>query len=176
VNDADMGGKRGYRKSRAPARAGVLVMTSADTPVQAGPARSIPDTLREPEPQLKEEQALVLVVDDEQAIAEALSFMIEDAGYATVVASHGLQGLERARALRPALIFTDLMMPHMDGVALIAALRADAAKNGSLPSTPIILMTAAGFDYARTAGADAILPKPFDIKDVERLLGRFLHR
>jgi CheY-like chemotaxis protein len=102
--------------------------------------------------------------------------MVEDCGYTTVVASHGLQGLECARARRPALIFTDLMMPRMDGVALIAALRADAAKNGSLPRTPIILMTAAGFDYARTAGADAILAKPFDIKDVERLLERFLPR
>ncbi|MGH2516149.1 MAG: response regulator [Ktedonobacterales bacterium] len=130
--------------------------------------------MREPAPQSEREPALVLVVEDEQPIAEALSFMIEDAGYATLIASHGQQGLEMARARHPALIFTDLMMPRMDGAALIAALHADAAKDGEHPAPPIILMTAAGFGHAQRAGADIILAKPFDIKDIERLLARFL--
>lgn len=134
----------------------------------------MPDTVREQEQQPEREPALVLVVEDEQPIAEALSYMIEDAGYTVLIASHGQQGLEIARARRPALIFTDLMMPRMDGTALIAALRADAAKDGSSPAPPIILMTAAGFSHAERAGADAILAKPFDITDVERLLARFL--
>lgn len=174
MSEADTRGARGHGKGRAPASASAPVASPTDTSAPSNPARNTPDAEREPESQPESEPALILIVEDEQPIAEALSFMIEDAGYMTVIASHGQQGLEIARARRPALIFTDLMMPRMDGTSLIAALHAAAAKDGSLPVPPIILMTAAGFDHAQKAGADAILPKPFDINDVERLLERFL--
>ena len=175
MSEADTRSARGRgKKGRVPVRTGIPATNPADKPPPSNPRRNAPNTLREPETQLEPEPTLVLIVEDEQPIAEALSFMVEDAGYTTVIASHGQQGLEVVRARRPALIFTDLMMPRMDGAAFIAALRAEAAQDGSLPLPPIILMTAAGFDYAQRAGADTILPKPFDIKDVDRLLRRFL--
>lgn len=173
MSEDDTRGARGRRNGRAPAHPGVSVTTPADPSAPLSPERSAPNPAREQAPQPAPEPPLVLIVEDEQPIAEALSFMVQDAGYATVIASHGQQGLEIARARQPVLIFTDLMMPRMDGTALIAALHADAANDGAKP-VPIILMTAAGFEHAQKAGADAILPKPFDISEVERLLHRFL--
>lgn len=116
---------------------------------------------------------LVLIVDDEAPIAEALAMIIEDAGFTPLIAKHGQQAIELARAQPPALVITDLMMPRLDGTALIAALRADAAANDhAVP--PMVLVTAGGLQQANAAGADAVLLKPFTVEEVEALLRRFL--
>lgn len=114
---------------------------------------------------------LVLIAEDEEPIALALSFIVEDAGYTPLVAAHGREALELARARHPALIITDLMMPRMTGQELIAILRQEAQEDHHIP---IILMSAAGKAYVADSGADALLPKPFDITQVEDLLRRFL--
>ena len=113
---------------------------------------------------------VVLIAEDEEPIAQALAYLVEDAGYTPVVAVHGKAALEMALAQRPDLIITDLMMPQMSGKELISALR--AALNLATP--PIILMTAAGRRYTDAAGANALLSKPFDLSDVEALLERYL--
>lgn len=119
------------------------------------------------------EPALVLIAEDEEPIAEALAMLVEDCGYIPLVASNGRQALELARARRPSLVITDMMMPYMDGVELIASLRQDAALDAHAPPA-IILLSAAGLRRMRAAGADAILSKPFDLNDLEGLLRRFL--
>lgn len=116
---------------------------------------------------------LILIAEDEEPIAEALAYVVEEAGYTPLLATHGKEALELARAQHPALVITDLMMPHMDGAELITALRADADANGHNPP-PIILMTAAGLRRAEKAGADAVLRKPFNLDELEDLLHRFL--
>lgn len=116
---------------------------------------------------------MVLIVEDEEPIATAIAVVVEDAGYVPVLASNGQGALSVADTRRPALVLTDLMMPRMDGIQLIAALREQAEANGyAMP--PVILMTAGGPRRAREAGADAILWKPFDIEQLEKLLTRFL--
>lgn len=115
----------------------------------------------------------VLIVEDEAPIAEALAMIIEEAGYATVVTAHGKAALERARMERPSLVFTDLMMPHMNGQDLIAALREIAAAQG-YTAPPVVVMTAASSLRAQAVGADALLRKPFNLSEVEALLLRFL--
>lgn len=116
--------------------------------------------------------AVVLIVEDEEPIAQALAIIMEDFGFTPVVAAHGKQAMELLRQHQPALIITDLMMPHLTGAQLIAALRADAAYS----TTPIVIMSAASKQYVLEAGADAILPKPFDLRQVEDLLRRFVPR
>lgn len=116
---------------------------------------------------------LVLVVDDEAPLAEAIAFIVEDAGYEVITARHGREALEFARKQRPALVITDLMMPHMDGKALIAALH-DGAIHDGRGAPPVVLMTAGGLRQAEEAGADALLRKPFEISAIEDLLYRFL--
>lgn len=116
---------------------------------------------------------LVLIVEDEAPIAEALTLIVEDAGYTAITAAHGKEALALAKELRPKLVITDLMMPHLNGIDFIAALRAHAEATGT-ESPPTVLMTAAGPARAREAGADAVLRKPFDITEIEALLRRFL--
>lgn len=130
-------------------------------------------TERDGEP--REDAPMVLIAEDEEPIALALAMIIEDFGCGVVVATNGRDALEVARAKRPALIITDLMMPLMGGADLIAALRADAAHDGHHPP-PVVLMSAAGGRYMDPVGADDILPKPFDMRQIEALLARFLPR
>lgn len=116
---------------------------------------------------------LVLIVDDEAPIAEALALIVEEAGYATLTAFRGPTGLELARKHHPSLIFTDMMMPQLDGAGLIKALRKDAATNEA-PMPTIIAMTAGGLQRIQRAEVSGILPKPFTIEDVEEILHRWL--
>jgi phosphoserine phosphatase RsbU/P len=113
---------------------------------------------------------LVLIVEDEQPIAEALTYIVEDAGYTALAAPHGKAGLALALEHRPALILCDLMMPQMGGRELIRQLH--AALDSAAP--PVILMTAADIRFAQDAGAVAVLKKPFELTAVEALLRRFL--
>lgn len=116
---------------------------------------------------------LVLIVDDESPIARVVADLIADIGYTPVTAANGQEALLRARERWPSLVVTDLMMPELDGAGLIDALRTEAASGGhAMPA--IILMTAAGLNRARAAGADAVLPKPFNLDELEELLHRFL--
>ncbi|HEX8728921.1 MAG TPA: response regulator [Ktedonobacterales bacterium] len=117
----------------------------------------------------------MLIIDDEAPIAEALAFIVEEAGYPTLTAFRGPTGLELARTHHPGLIFTDMMMPQLDGVGLITAVRHDAeVSHGPMPV--IIAMTAGGSQRIQRADVDGILPKPFTIADVETILRRWLPR
>lgn len=116
---------------------------------------------------------LVLIVEDEELIAELIADVVADAGFTPLVAFHGRRALELAREQPPDLLIVDLMLPYLSGADLIRALRADAAANGHLPPTAI-LITGAGPSQARAAGAEVVLFKPFEIADVDALLHRFL--
>lgn len=104
----------------------------------------------------------ILVVDDSVTQAEFLRFLLEEDGHKVIVASNGREALEVARAQRPALVISDVMMPEMDGYELCRNLKADAA----LKATPVLLLTSLadpsdilkGLD----CGADNFVTKPFD--------------
>ena len=119
------------------------------------------------------EGMVVLIAEDEQAIAELVSIVVADAGFTPMVAGHGGEALALARLHRPVLVITDLMMPHLTGADLIAALRAEATVRGG-EAAPVILMTASGAVEARVTGADVVLAKPFALEALEALLWRFL--
>ncbi len=118
-------------------------------------------------------RALVLIVEDEEPIALALSFIVEDAGYEPLIARHGREAIELTRTHQVALIITDLMMPVMTGQEFIAILRSGAHADGE-QRPPLIIMTAAGSGYVENIDADAVLLKPFEVEYVEELLTRFL--
>jgi DNA-binding response OmpR family regulator len=120
-----------------------------------------------------DEPLLVLIAEDEEPLAETISYVVRAAGYTPLVALHGRQALDLARTRRPALVISDLMLPYLDGATLMATLRADALLKGEAPAATI-LMTAASLVEARAAGADVVLRKPFYLVDLEALLRRFL--
>jgi len=102
----------------------------------------------------------VLVVDDDRAVIEAMTEMLESNGYDVVAARDGIAALNRLRSgLRPCVILLDLMMPRMDGWDF----RQHQLKDDDLKDIPVVVITAAGFSQAsvRTQFGDIeFVPKP----------------
>jgi DNA-binding response OmpR family regulator len=100
----------------------------------------------------------VLVVDDDQKIVHLVRTYLEREGFRVVTAADGLAAITAAREHQPQLIVLDLMLPGLDGFAVMRAVRAEAA-------TPILMLSARGSTTDRIAGiatgADDYLPKPF---------------
>ena len=88
----------------------------------------------------EESRARVLVVDDEPDAVEFVKTVMEEAGYEVISASNGVEGLEKARAERPALIILDVQMPQKDGFSTFADLR----KDPQLKSIPVVMLTGVG--------------------------------
>ena len=116
----------------------------------------------------------VLVVDDEPLIAMALEAALEDAGYAVVTAANGRQGLERlAEAPRPDLVLLDMMMPVMNGPAMLAAMAADP----ELAGIPVVVLSSLPEEAIRARvgeGVAAILRKPCTAEQVLDAIARAL--
>ena len=117
--------------------------------------------------------ATVLVVDDDSNIRQLLCDVIADLGHTPLAAAQGRAGLTLARAHRPDLIISDVMMPVMDGFAFVQAIRADPA----LAATRLYLMSAAT-DSKRIAQAipdvNGFITKPFELTALEQLLHSLL--
>ena len=103
---------------------------------------------------------LVLVVDDDPDILEAVCDILEGEGYRVARARNGREALERLDEEKPILILLDLMMPVMDGLAFARALRGRERDR----SIPIVVISADGDPQKAAAlGARGFLAKPFDI-------------
>jgi two-component system, chemotaxis family, chemotaxis protein CheY len=111
----------------------------------------------------------VLVVDDEPDMQEVMGLILGTAGYAVRTAANGKQALEAVEQRMPALILLDMLMPVMDGWQFARELR---ARHGRGP--PIVVVTAAehAHDRGQEIGADEVLPKPFDVDELLRIVAR----
>jgi CheY-like chemotaxis protein len=116
--------------------------------------------------------ASILVVDDEFGIGELLEALLQDDGHRVLTAMNGRHALEQIAAAKPDLVISDLMMPVMDGGALLAALR----ENADLKDTPFMLMCALpeASIADRVSGYDAFLRKPFKLAEISKLVARLL--
>ncbi|MCC2635855.1 MAG: protein kinase, partial [Ramlibacter sp.] len=103
----------------------------------------------------------ILIVEDDDAIRNNVARILRLEGYDVSVATNGIEGLERAQAVRPDVVLSDINMPGMDGFALVQALRADP----SFATTVVMLLTAlddrASMRRGMGTGADDYLAKPF---------------
>jgi two-component system, chemotaxis family, chemotaxis protein CheY len=108
------------------------------------------------------EADVVLVVDDDPAVVEGLSELLEEEGYIVATATDGRDALEQLRAgLRPSVILLDLMMPRMDGWDF----RQEQMKDAELRDIPTVVISAAGFSAASVKtqlGDIEFVPKPAD--------------
>ncbi len=113
----------------------------------------------------------ILVIDDDPAILETVSEILEDEGYPVELATNGAEGLKVLDRMRPAVVVLDMRMPVLDGWRFARVLTERGIK------LPILVMTAAqdARRWAQEIGADGFLAKPFDlmalIDAVERLHG-----
>jgi len=117
-----------------------------------------------------EERDLVLVVDDEAAQRELTTRFLQRQGFAVRTASHGQSGLELARALKPRVILLDVMMPGMDGWAVLNALKA----NPQTAKIPVVMVSFVA-DPATSAalGAADAVPKPVNWMHLKDVMGQF---
>jgi two-component system, response regulator FlrC len=113
-------------------------------------------------------KAPVMVVDDEPMVRKSLASAVESSGADVSTAADGEEAFRQFRELRSPLIFADVRMPKMDGLALLRAVK------GLAPETVVTLMT--GFEsqdvmqQARRDGASHVLVKPFSFTEVDRIL------
>ena len=116
--------------------------------------------------------ATILIVDDEKPVRQFLVAAFEAEGYHVLEAAHGRDALRvvASNAARPDLVISDVMMPLVGGVELCRTLKADP----STADIPIVLMSAAYPRAAASAGADAIIGKPFDLDALDALVHRLL--
>jgi len=117
---------------------------------------------------------LVLLVDDEFALAETLKEFLEDEGYAVVCAGDGQAALVVMSQKAPDLVVSDMMMPIMDGYALLHAMRASSA----LKSIPVILTSAVRKQVVLSRDAllefSGFLRKPFKLNEFLDLIAKLI--
>jgi CheY-like chemotaxis protein len=113
----------------------------------------------------------VLVVDDEPQVAWVLRFSLEHEGYHTYTASNGLEALEEVQKHHPKLMVLDLMMPEMDGWAVLKEMKKLPLEDR--PRVVIVSALTGPEDKAKATelGADAFVPKPFDVEELIGVLG-----
>lgn len=118
----------------------------------------------------------ILVIDDDQAIAELVKINLELLGHQVGVASDGVKGLALAQQNRPDLIVLDVMMPDLDGFTVCQRLRQNPATN----SIPVLMLTALGMTKDKVtgfdSGADDYLVKPFEIPELQVRVRALLRR
>ncbi|MBR4700624.1 MAG: response regulator transcription factor [Oscillospiraceae bacterium] len=115
----------------------------------------------------------ILIVEDDNNIADLLRLYLEKENYEVSIASDGGKGVEQFRRFRPDLVLLDLMLPVLDGWGVCRTIRAES-------QTPVIMLTAkselddkvAGLKY----GADDYITKPFEMKEVLARIEAVLRR
>jgi DNA-binding response OmpR family regulator len=102
----------------------------------------------------------ILIVDDEASVVEVVSLYLQREGFHVRAARNGTEALLALQAARPALVFLDVMLPHIDGLALIRRMR-----ENPMLDVPVIMLTARGRETDRISGldlgADDYVTKPF---------------
>jgi two-component system, OmpR family, alkaline phosphatase synthesis response regulator PhoP len=106
----------------------------------------------------------ILIVEDEERLAEALSHNLQFEGFATTTANDGEEGLRLAQTMRFDLVILDIMMPKLDGLEVCRRLRAAGNR------VPVMFLTAKSSDADRLlglkVGADDYLAKPFLLEEL----------
>ncbi|AZD08112.1 Two-component response regulator PfeR, enterobactin [Pseudomonas chlororaphis] len=115
----------------------------------------------------------LLLVEDDSRLRHDLDAHFRQRGFAVTACANGAQGLAAVRAGRFDLVLLDIMLPGLDGLSLLEALRRDQ-------TIPVMLMSALGAEQDRitgfTRGADDYLPKPFSLAELDARADALLRR
>jgi two-component system alkaline phosphatase synthesis response regulator PhoP len=108
--------------------------------------------------------AKVLIVEDDEVIAQGMAGYLQQAGFDALWVARGKQALQRLRFEQPDVLVLDLMLPEIDGWNLIETVRGEGI------GTPIVVVSARGTEHDRVhaleIGADDYLVKPFSMKEL----------
>jgi DNA-binding response OmpR family regulator len=115
----------------------------------------------------------ILVVEDDQTLADVLQYNLSKEGYKALVAIDGIRALEVARQERPDLIILDIMLPGLDGFEVCHILRKEM-------DTPILMLTAKVEEVDKVVGlelgADDYITKPFSLRELLARIRAMLRR
>jgi len=117
--------------------------------------------------------ARILVVEDEESLADTVSYNLEREGYSVAVASDGRAALDRFRSENPSLVILDLMLPEMSGLDVCRQIR-------QISNVPIIMVTAKDSEADKVSGlelgADDYVTKPFSVRELVSRVRAHLRR
>ena len=117
-------------------------------------------------------QEKILIIEDEEDIAQMLSLMVQDSGYQAIVAGDGVQGLQAVLNARPDLILLDLYLPKMSGIQVLHALHKQQIR------IPVVVVTAGKSEElvieTLRMGVKDYIKKPFSIKELLDVIQRAL--
>ncbi len=115
----------------------------------------------------------ILIVEDDNNIADLLRLYLEKEKYEVCIASDGGKGVEQFRRFQPDLVLLDLMLPVLDGWGVCRTIRAES-------KTPVIMLTAKGETEDKVSGlkqgADDYITKPFEMQEVLARIEAVLRR
>jgi DNA-binding response OmpR family regulator len=127
--------------------------------------------------QVKQQTATsILIIEDDEHIAQVLKFMLERQGYAVATAADGraARALIEITDIPPQLVLLDVMLPYVDGFELVGVIRARAG----WATTPIVMLTAKTMEQdivrALDAGANDYIVKPFQPNELLARIRRYL--
>jgi DNA-binding response OmpR family regulator len=116
----------------------------------------------------------IVLVEDNENVAQLVEYKLKKEPFDVVRASDGIQGLEVIRRIRPDLVILDIMLPKLDGFAVLRELRADV----NTRATPVLMLTALAQeqDVAKgfQLGADDYMVKPFRPSELMVRIGKLL--
>jgi len=113
----------------------------------------------------------ILIVEDNPAVLEMVQIFLEGENYKVVTATEGGSVQSVAEAAVPDLILLDMWIPILDGAEVAKLLR----KNSSTKAIPIVMFSAHpnAENFAKVAGVDALLTKPFELSDLLKVIQKF---
>ncbi len=125
---------------------------------------------------MKDNNAKILVIDDDKQMRELLRHLVELMGGEAVEAIDGRDGLNKQKKVNAELVITDLIMPEQEGFETIKKLKED------YPETKIIAISGGGrigpelyLPTAKELGADRVFSKPFEIEELTEAIKELLN-
>jgi two-component system, OmpR family, response regulator RegX3 len=115
----------------------------------------------------------ILIVEDEESLADSVRYNLEREGYQVAVAADGREAIERFRSQSPSLVILDLMLPEISGLDVCRVIRAES-------DVPIIMVTAKDSEADKVTGlelgADDYVTKPFSVRELVSRVRAHLRR
>ncbi len=119
---------------------------------------------------------VILIVEDDPVNLKLVRDLLQVSGYTTIEATDGKQAVKLAKTRKPDLILMDIQMPVMDGFEATRILKADATTR----NIPVLVLTSHAMkkdiERIHKAGVDGYLTKPFDIRELLKMVAKYLSR